>query len=52
VEFNNGGSVYLRSLIGGSTLVDGWFNKWESNIEGIDSKRLLNFMISKGLFER
>jgi hypothetical protein len=52
VEFNNGGSVYLRSLIGGSALVDGWFNRWESNIEGIDSKRLLNKMIKQGVFER
>ena len=25
---------------------------WSGNIEGINSKRLLNFMISKGLFER
>jgi hypothetical protein len=46
VEFNNTGSVNLRSLIGG----DGLFHKWKGNIEGIDSKRLLNFMISKGVF--
>jgi hypothetical protein len=51
VEFNNGGRVYLRSLIGGYTLVDGWFNKWNGNIEGIDSNRLLNKMINKGVFE-
>ena len=46
VEFNNEGSVLLNSLIGGL------FNEWNGNIEGIDSKRLLNFMISKGVFER
>ena len=44
VEFENKGNVYLDSLIGG------WFNEWEGNIEGIDSKRLLNLMISKGVF--
>jgi hypothetical protein len=36
----------LKSLIGG------WFSQWKGNIEGVDSKRLLNFMISKGVFER
>jgi hypothetical protein len=46
VEFKNGGDVYLDSLIGG------WFYYWEGNIEGIDSKRLLNKMISLGLFEK
>ena len=46
VVFKNGGDVDLRSLIGG------WFYYWEGNIEGIDSKRLLNKMISLGLFER
>ena len=51
VEFKNGRSVYLRSLIGGSTL-DGWIKDWKGNIEGIDSKRLLNLMIKKGVFER
>jgi hypothetical protein len=44
--FTNSGDVYLRSLIGGG------FDDWEGNIEGIDSKRLLNLMISKGIFER
>jgi len=28
------------------------FEDWEGNIEGIDSKRLLNFMISRKIFER
>jgi hypothetical protein len=45
VEFRNGGSVYLGSVMG-------WFYQWEGNIEGINKNRLLNFMISKGLFER
>ena len=44
VEFKNGGNIWLDSLIGG------YFTKWEGNIEGIDSKRLLNLMISRGLF--
>ena len=44
VKFKNGGYVYLGSLIGGC------FEDWKGNIEGIDSKRLLNFMISKGVF--
>lgn len=44
VMFNNGGGVYLSSLIGG------WFKDWNGNIEGIASKRLLNSMISKGMF--
>ena len=46
VEFSNGGGVRLKSLTGD------WFDEWAGNIEGIDSKRLLNFMISKGVFER
>ena len=46
VEFNNGGDVWLRDIIGG------FFNKWKGNIEGVDEKRLLNKMISLGLFER
>ena len=46
VEFNNGGDVWVRDIIGG------FFNKWKGNIEGVDEKRLLNKMISLGLFER
>jgi len=46
VEFKNGGGVYLRALIGGTIF------QWKGNIEGIDSKRLLNKMISKEIFER
>ena len=47
VEFKNGGDVLLDALIGDWIISD-----WKGNIEGIDSKRLLNSMISKGLFER
>jgi hypothetical protein len=46
VEFNNEGGVNLGSLVGG------WFNDWKGNIKGVDSKKLLNFMISKGVFEK
>ena len=46
VQFNNRGTVYLNSLIGGK----GWFHKWPGNIEGIDSKTLLNVMIKRGVF--
>ena len=44
VEFDNEGEVFLDSLVGGS------FDDWEGNIEGVDNKRLLNLMISKGVF--
>ena len=46
VQFNNLGTVNLRLMI------RGWFNEWKGNIEGVDSKRLLNFMISKGIFQK
>ena len=46
VEFRNEGYVNLDSLTGGR------FYDWKGNIEGIDSKRLLNKMISLGLFDR
>jgi hypothetical protein len=45
VVFKNKGNIWLGSLIG-------WFGDWSGNIEGINNKRLLNLMISKGLFER
>ena len=67
VEFNNGGDVSFHSLktipfrvefknwgyvyFGGS-LIGGWLGGWHGNIEGIDPKRLLNKMISIGLFDR
>ena len=46
VVFKNRGHVELNSIIGGE------FDDWNGNIEGIDSKRLLNLMISKGIFDR
>jgi len=48
VIFNNLGGVMLTSIIG----IGGWFEKWSGNIKGIDNKRLLNVMISKGVFEK
>jgi hypothetical protein len=44
VQFQNQGSVRLN------TLVEGWFDEWAGNIEGVDHKRLLNLMIDKKLF--
>ena len=46
VVFKNEGDISFKSLEGE------WFSNWKGNIEGIDSKRLLNMMISKGIFER
>ena len=46
IVFSNGGYVNLGSLFGG------WFSTWKGNIKDIDSKRLLNKMISLGLFNR
>jgi len=51
VEFKNGEDVCLKSWIGREGWNNnGWFDDWEGNIKGIDSKRLLNLMISKGMF--
>jgi hypothetical protein len=44
VEFRNSGGVNLSSLI------DGWFNNWDGNIRGVESKRLMNIMIKRGMF--
>ena len=44
VEFSNGGDVKLTSLVGV------FFDVWKGNIEGIDSKKLLNLMIKQGVF--
>jgi hypothetical protein len=66
VKFNNVGNVYLGSLtsiprevvfknvanVYLEYLTGGWIKYWRGNIEGIDPKRLLNKMISLGLFER
>ena len=46
VEFSNEGVVYLDALIRGR------FDEWSGNIDGIDPKRLLNKMISLGLFDK
>jgi len=46
VVFENGGDVKLESL------TDCWFDDWEGHIKGIYNRRLLNKMISIGLFER
>jgi hypothetical protein len=47
VEFHNEGVVNLRSMFD-----DGWFHHWDGNIGGINSKRLLNKMISLGLLDK
>jgi hypothetical protein len=44
VEFKNDGDVGLKGILGR------WLNRWEGNIEGVENKRLLNLMISKGVF--
>ena len=45
-KFNNSGNIRLEFL-------DGiWFDKWNGNIKGIGYKRLLNKMVSLGLFDR
>ena len=49
VVFKNGEVVVLDSLIG---MIGGEFDDWNSNIEGIDIKRVLNKMIKDGVFER
>jgi hypothetical protein len=41
VKFNNKGEIRLKGV---------WTDLWEGNIENIDSKRLWNLMIKKGLF--
>jgi len=63
LKFKNKEDVYLDSLtslppgvvfknadVQMGSLIGGWLNDWKGKIEGIDSKRLLNFMISKGMF--
>ena len=63
IVFSNSGSVYLKSLTtirkgivfsGGDVYLESltgeWFCDWKGDIRGIDSKRLLNKMISLGLF--
>ena len=66
VEFKNQGGVFLNSLetispgvvfknrwrVRSNSLFDGFLDDWSGNIEGIGSNRLLNKMISDGLFDR
>jgi hypothetical protein len=47
IQFTNGGMIWLKSII-----KEGYFNKWTGNIDEILWKRLLNKMISEGLFDR
>ena len=47
VGFNNGGNIDLSSLMGGY-----WFEDWKGNIEGINPPRLLDKMVSFGLFNK
>ena len=51
VQFGNEGDVWLNSIIV-EEHEHGYFPNWSGNIEGIDPKRLLNKMISIGLFDR
>jgi hypothetical protein len=46
VKFNNSGNIRLE-LLGGI-----WFDKWKGNIKGIGYRRLLNKMVSLGLFDK
>ena len=46
VVFGNGKYIGLDAITG-----DYWFHIWEGNMEGIDSKGLLNLMIEQGIFE-
>jgi hypothetical protein len=41
-SFNNSGDITFKNLH--------WSGNWEGNLEGIDNKRLLRFMISNGVF--
>ena len=66
VVFSNEGEVGLRSLeaippdaefrttydVNLQSLTGNWFSEWEGNIKGIRFNRLLNKMISIGLFNR
>ena len=58
VEFNNSGAIYTFIISGmklGDILDDFSYDiqvdDWQGNIEGVDSTRLMNLMISKGLFD-
>jgi hypothetical protein len=51
VVFENGGS-YGGSVFFESLINVGFISRWQGNIEGIDSNRLLNKVIELGLFDR
>jgi hypothetical protein len=44
VKFENEGDAYFGDMLRGE------FRLWSGNMEGVDPKRLLNHMISKGIF--
>lgn len=50
VEFHNEDSCILNVLEQEKRANTIPFSNWEGNIEGVDSNRLLNLMISKGIF--
>ena len=50
MEFRNGDGVSFESLI--IDVYGGYFKEWKGNIDGVEPKRLLNKMISIGLFNR
>jgi hypothetical protein len=65
IKFQNKGNTYLDSVTSISpgvemdsysirmeSLIGGYFDDWEGNIEGIGEERLLNRMISLGIFNR
>ena len=66
IEFGSDGDVFLDSLISITpgvefrnwthprmdSLFNGWFYRWEGNIDGIQPNRLLNKMIATGMFDK
>jgi hypothetical protein len=50
VKFTNGGTCRLKVLERPPNKADILFRNWVCNIKGVDPNRLLNSMISKGLF--
>lgn len=44
VRFNSGNSAWLGSL------TNSWVDQWDGNIDDIESNRLFNHMINKGMF--
>lgn len=63
IVFNNKGDVYLQSVgtihpsvqfnnKGDVKLKFGFFKYWDENIDGINSKNLLNMMVKRGIFSK